>query len=158
MKKSTGERNACLEYCHVEATKLALWFYSMEYSHCSYYASVNSSCVLSPPPPPWVLGISRMANSLGWRLLRCQIPRVGDEKRGQMPRPPSTLQHFSSTAHLFYFNSLSLLKVGKLTWRELSSDELISDLVWAQPSTIYRLAVHVLKKLQEKIKFGQFTS
>ena len=24
----------------------------MEYSHCSYYASVNSSCVLSLPPPP----------------------------------------------------------------------------------------------------------
>ena len=25
----------------------------------------------------------------------CQIPRGGDEKRGQMPRPSSTLQHFS---------------------------------------------------------------
>ena len=30
----------------------------------------------------------------GWGLLSCQIPRGGDEKRGQMPRPPSTLQHF----------------------------------------------------------------
>ena len=38
---------------------------------------------------PW------MANSRGWGLLSCQIPRGGDEKRGQMPRPPSTLQHFS---------------------------------------------------------------
>ena len=37
---------------------------------------------------PW------MANSWGWGLLSCQIPRGGDEKRGQMPRPPSTLQHF----------------------------------------------------------------
>ena len=37
---------------------------------------------------PW------MANSRGWRLLSCQIPRGGDEKRGQMPRPPSRLQHF----------------------------------------------------------------
>ena len=38
---------------------------------------------------PW------MANSRGWGLLSCQIPRGGDEKRGQMPRPPSRLQHFS---------------------------------------------------------------
>ena len=30
----------------------------------------------------------RMANSRGWGLLSCQIPRGGDEKRGQMPRPP----------------------------------------------------------------------
>ena len=36
---------------------------------------------------PW------MANSRGWGLLSCQIPRGGDEKREQMPRPPSTLQH-----------------------------------------------------------------
>ena len=37
----------------------------------------------------------RMANSRGWGLLSCQIPRGGDEKRGQMLRPPSTQQHFS---------------------------------------------------------------
>ena len=55
----------------------------------------------SPPPPapradprasalflPW------MANSRGWELLSCQIPWGGEEKRGQMPRPPSTLQFF----------------------------------------------------------------
>ena len=59
----------------------------------------------SPPPPaadpralafflPW------MANSRGWGLLSCQIPRVGDEIRGQMPRPLSTLQHFSLIAQL----------------------------------------------------------
>ena len=29
-----------------------------------------------------------------WGLLSCQFPRGGDEKRGQIPRPPSTLQHF----------------------------------------------------------------
>ena len=54
----------------------------------------------SPPPPradPRALAffVSWMANSRGWGLLSCQIPRGGDEKRGQMPRPPSTLQHFS---------------------------------------------------------------
>ena len=78
---------------------------------CDYYlwrpnASVNSSCARPPSPPadpradsqalafflPW------MANSRGWGLLSCQIPRGGDEKRGQMPRPPSTLQHFSLIA------------------------------------------------------------
>ena len=37
---------------------------------------------------PW------MANSRGWGLLICQIPKGGDEKRGQMSRPPLTLQHF----------------------------------------------------------------
>ena len=31
-------------------------------------------------------------------LLSCQIPRDGDGKRRQMPRPPSTLQHFSLIA------------------------------------------------------------
>ena len=41
---------------------------------------------------PW------MVNSRGWGLLSCQIPQGGDEKRGQMPRPPSTLQHFSLIA------------------------------------------------------------
>ena len=51
-----------------------------------------------PPPPGWPPGISIflpwMANSRGWGLLSCQIPRGGDGKRGQMPRPPSTVQHF----------------------------------------------------------------
>ena len=33
-----------------------------------------------------------------WGLLSCQIPRGGDEKRGQMPPTPLTLQHFSLIA------------------------------------------------------------
>ena len=37
---------------------------------------------------PW------MANSRGWGLLSWQIFRGGEQKRGQMPRPPSTMQHF----------------------------------------------------------------
>ena len=41
---------------------------------------------------PW------MVNSRRWGLLSCQIPRGGDEKRGQMLRPPSTPQHFSLIA------------------------------------------------------------
>ena len=41
---------------------------------------------------PW------MANSRVWELLSCQIPRGGDEKRGQIPRPPSTLLHLSLIA------------------------------------------------------------
>ena len=58
-----------------------------------------------PPPPPtsgWPPGISIfwpwMANSGRWGLLSCQMPQAGDEKRGQMPRSPSTLQHFSLIA------------------------------------------------------------
>ena len=54
---------------------------------------------------PW------MANSRGWGLLSCQIPRGGDEKRGQMPRPPSTLQHFSLIAQLSSA-ILSILMLG----------------------------------------------
>ena len=55
------------------------------------------------PPPraePLVLAFffPWMANSRGWGLLSRQIPRGGIEKRGQQPRPPSTLQHFSLIA------------------------------------------------------------
>ena len=40
---------------------------------------------------------------LGWQIpgggvSSCQISRGGDERGGQMPRPPSTLQIFSLTA------------------------------------------------------------
>ena len=49
----------------------------------------------SPPPgaDPGALAffLPWMVNSRGWGLLSCQIPRGGDKKRGQMPRPPSTL-------------------------------------------------------------------
>ena len=69
-----------------------------------FYASVNSSCAQPPPPPPpradpqaLAFCLPWMANSRGWGLLSCQIPRGGDEKRGQMPCPPSILQHFSLT-------------------------------------------------------------
>ena len=65
------------------------------------YASVNSSCAQPPPPAhPRALAFFSpcMANSRVWGLLSCQIPRGGVEKRGQMPHPPSTLQHFSLIA------------------------------------------------------------
>ena len=68
----------------------------------------------SPPPPtpadprelafflPW------MANFRGWGLLSWQISRGGEENRGQMPRPPSTVQHFlllaQSNSAIFCFN------------------------------------------------------
>ena len=62
---------------------------------------------LSPPPPhpppradPRALAffLPRMVNSRGQGFLTSQIPRGVDEKRGQMPRIPSTLQHFSLIA------------------------------------------------------------
>ena len=56
----------------------------------------------SPTPPGWPPSISIFfaldSKFPGWGLLTCQIPRSGDEKRGQMPRPPPTLQHFSLIA------------------------------------------------------------
>ena len=60
----------------------------------------SSTCAQLPRADPRALAVFLpwMADSRGWRLLSCQIPRGGDEKRGQMPRPPSTLQHFSLIA------------------------------------------------------------
>ena len=77
------------------------------------YASVNSSCAQHPPPPradPRALAffLPSMANSREWGLLSCQIPRGGDEKRGQMPRPPSTLQHFSRSPYIAQSSSAIL--------------------------------------------------
>ena len=62
---------------------------------------MHQSIPATPSPPPradpraLAFFFPWMANSRGRGLLSCQIPRGGDEKRGQMPRPPSTLQHFS---------------------------------------------------------------
>ena len=60
----------------------------------------------SPPLPPPIPRLTPghwhflpwMADSRGLGLLSGQIPWGGDEKRWQMPRPPSTLQHFSLIA------------------------------------------------------------
>ena len=66
---------------------------------------MHQSIPAAPPHPPrravhraLALILPWMANSRRWALLSCQIPRRGDEKREQMPRPPSTLQHFSLIA------------------------------------------------------------
>ena len=45
-------------------------------------------------PKALVLSLPWMVTFRVWGLLSCQFPRGGDEKRGQIPRPPSTLQHF----------------------------------------------------------------
>ena len=52
----------------------------------------------APLPPGITIFLPWMANSRGWELLNSQNPWAGEEKRGQMPRPPSTLQHFSLIA------------------------------------------------------------
>ena len=50
------------------------------------------------PPVISMFFLPWMANSREWGLWSCQIPRGGEEKRGRMPRTPSTLQHFSLIA------------------------------------------------------------
>ena len=64
-------------------------------------ASVNSTCAKPPHPLPAggiVFFFALDGKFPGVGLLNCQIPRGGDEKRGQVPRPPSTLQHSSLIA------------------------------------------------------------
>ena len=62
------------------------------------------SCAQRPAPPPRTdpraleFVLPWMANSRGWGLLSCQMPRGGDEKRWQMPHPPSSVQYFSLIA------------------------------------------------------------
>ena len=59
---------------------------------CAY--TQQGKIIVNKIPPhfflPW------MVNSRMWGLISCQIPPGGDEKRGQMPRPPLPPQHFSS--------------------------------------------------------------
>ena len=57
---------------------------------------------LRPAPhqaDPWELAFFALDGKFsGVGTLSCQIPRGEDKKRGQMRRPPSTLQHFSLIA------------------------------------------------------------
>ena len=65
---------------------------------CPLTALIDAHIMHQSIPPAPSLPPPGMANSRGWGLLSCQIPQGGDEKRGQMPRPLSTLQHFSLIA------------------------------------------------------------
>ena len=82
---------------------------------------MHQSIPLAPPPPP-PSGISCffflpwMANSRGWGLFSCQIPRGGDKKREQMPRPLSErsnllFQHFIGR-FLFQLTSSFVIALG----------------------------------------------
>ena len=61
---------------------------------------IHQSIPPAPRPPPGAdprelaFFLPWMANFRGWGLLSWQIPRGGEENRGQMPRPPSTVQHY----------------------------------------------------------------
>ena len=67
----------------------------------AFYASVNSACA-HPPPPGWPPGISIFfaldGKFPGVGTLELSNPPGWGQKRGQMPRPTSTLQHFSLIA------------------------------------------------------------
>ena len=67
------------------------------------YASVNSTCSQPPPPPPGLTPWHCIFFALDGKFpevgtLELSNLPGGDEKRGQMPRPPSTIQHFSLIA------------------------------------------------------------
>ena len=100
--RNNGKRNIQKSVVHVQSFFANYTYCCTVFRRCMPSPLMHPSIPPAPsrPPPrvdplalafflPWV------ANSRGWGLLSCQIPRGGDEKRGQMPRPPSTLQHFS---------------------------------------------------------------
>ena len=69
---------------------------------CIGYASVNSSCAFPPSQltPRALEFFSWMANSREWGHFSCQMPRGGDEERGQMPCPQDDTSP-SNTAAVF---------------------------------------------------------
>ena len=92
-------------------------------------ASNASGIPPAPSPPPagpraLALFLPWMANSRGWGLLSCQIPRGEDEKRGQMPRPTSTLQQFFIDRTVKYCAILSILMFD--FWFQLTSSFVIA--------------------------------
>ena len=75
---------------------------------------------LPPPPPGRPPGISFFfALDDCWGPLSCQISWGGDEKRGQIPRPPSTLQRFSliaqSSSAMGFFVSINVFLCNSAT-------------------------------------------
>ena len=105
-KSARARRASSLQVLWSLKNLQVLIYYKLpEKNHVITYASVNSICAQLPPPAPLAdlralafFFLPWMANSRRWGLLSCQIRRGGDKKRVQMPRPPSTLQHFSLIA------------------------------------------------------------
>ena len=79
---------------------------------------LNAQPFLPPPrvDPPLLAFFSLW---MGWGPLSCQISWGGDEKRGQIPRPPSTLQHFSliaqSSSAMGFFVSINVFLCNSAT-------------------------------------------
>ena len=78
----------------------------MEYSHCSYYASVNSSCVLSPPHlSP---GHKHIFFALDGKFPRVETPEVsnstgrGRKKRANAPSSVNTATFFIDCTSLLF--------------------------------------------------------
>ena len=69
-----------------------------EVMHQSIPAAPSSPAAPGLTPGHQHLFLPGMANSRGWGLFSCQIPRGRDENRRQMPCFLSTLQHFSLIA------------------------------------------------------------
>ena len=77
------------------------------------------------PPPGWPLFFAWDGKFPGVGPLELSNPRGGDEKRGQMPRPPSTLQHFpwshSRKCHFTHVNVQFFVPINVFLVIELGS-------------------------------------
>ena len=103
-KKKTENVDGSFEHCSI----LFIFIYLLQFN-----GLLNAQPFLTPPSPQALAFLSPwMANSRGLGPLSCQISWGGDEKRGQMSRPPSTLQHFSliaqSSSAMRFFVSINV--------------------------------------------------
>ena len=114
-KKLTGGLSAAKKKIEINIIYFYLFVYLLQFNGLFWTPSPSS-----PPPPGRPPGISFFSPWMGWGPLSCQISWGGDEKRGQIPRPPSTLQHFSliaqSSSAMGFFVSINVFLCNSATF------------------------------------------
>ena len=120
----------CLLPLHLSHVKNGVWLRKRGISTYDYFITeiikfMHQSIPAAPNPPPPVpwphprelaLFLPWMANSQGWGLLSCQIPRGGDKKRGQnIPSSVNTATFFiDRTVKECHFKHLNVRFFGSI--------------------------------------------
>ena len=115
-KKKTEKVNRSFERGKKKIEINIIYFYLFVYL-LQFNGLLNAQPFLPPPGRP--PGISFFSPWMGWGPLSCQISWGGGEKRGQIPRPPSTLQRFSliaqSSSAMGFFVSINVFLCNSAT-------------------------------------------